>query len=180
MRNVLRSAMVIMLAMLAAGTAGFLALMLWSLSSLRLPRARRVTFHGVTTIGDAVNTCQQSGLIGWELAISAQQLAVRTFCYSRRNPWGTPGRAFARGMGYCQQQALALGRIYAGLGIDVQPVYALQCRFPPTTIHGLPESERMSPHSWLRVRISDGDREHPARPAGTAASDRADHAAGAV
>jgi len=156
MRNVLRNAMVILLALLAASAAGFVARILWSLPSLwLLPKARRVTMNGVTTIDDAIAACQQSGLTDWALVAFAQQLAARTFSYSRRNPWDTPARAFARGMGYCQQQALALERIYAGLGIDAQPVYALQCRFPPTTIHGLPEPERISPHTWLRVRIGD-------------------------
>ena len=156
MRNVLQKTIVTMLAQLAASAAGFVALVLWSLPGLRLlPKARRVTLDGVTTIDDAIAACQQSGLSGWALVAYAQQLAARKFSYSRRNPWDSPARAFARGMGYCQQQALALGRIYAGLGIDAQPVYALQCRFPATTIHGLPEPEHISPHTWLRVRISD-------------------------
>jgi hypothetical protein len=132
------------------------ALVLWSLPSLRLlPKARRVSLDGVTTIEDAIAACQQSGLAGWALVAYAQQLAARKFSYSRRNPWDSPPRAFARGMGYCQQQALALERIYDGLGIDAQPVYALRCRFPATTIHGLLEPERTGPHTWLRVRIDD-------------------------
>jgi hypothetical protein len=156
MRNVLRKTIMTMLTLLAASAAGFVALMLWSLPSLwLLPRARRVTMNGVTTIDEAVTGCQQSGLSGWALVTYAQQLAAHKFSYSRRNPWDTPARAFARGMGYCQQQTLALGRIYAALGIDAQPVYALQCRFPAATIHGLPEPERISSHTWLRVRIGD-------------------------
>jgi hypothetical protein len=154
MRSVFRGAMVIMLALLSVVVGGFVALVLWSLPGLRLlPKARRIALDDVTTIEDAIAACQQSGLIGWALVAYAQQLAARKFSYSRRNPWDSSARAFARGMGYCQQQALALQRIYIGLGIGAQPVYALQCQFPPTTIHGMPEPERVSPHTWLRVRI---------------------------
>jgi hypothetical protein len=59
-------------------------------------------------------------------------------------------------MGYCQQQALALKRIYDGLGIPARPVYALRCSFPPAVIHGILEPERISPHTWLRVSV-DGE-----------------------
>ena len=154
MRSTLRAAIVGILALLGIGGGAFVALVLCSLPSLRLlPKARQAELDGITTIEDAIAACQQSGQTGWALVAYAQQLAAQTFSYSRRNPWDSPTRAFARGMGYCQQQALALQRIYAALGIDAQPVYALQCRFPPTTIHGMPEPERVSPHTWLRVRI---------------------------
>src|SRR5215212_4970913 len=118
-----------------------------------LPRPGRVALDGVTTIADAVAACRATGLSGWELVASAQHLAACKFHYSRRNPWDSPARAFARGLGFCQQQALALAQIYAELGITAQPVYALRCRFPPTVIHGIPEPERISPHTWLRVRV---------------------------
>jgi hypothetical protein len=140
----------------SAAVGGFVALVLRSLPGLRLlPKEQHVSLDGVTTIRDAIAICQQTGLRGWILVAYAQQLAARKFSYSRRNPWDSPARAFARGMGYCQQQALALQSIFAGLGIRSWPVYALQCRFPPTIIHGMPERERISPHTWLRVRIGD-------------------------
>ena len=97
-----------------------------------------------------------TGLQGWDLVAYAQNLAARKFTYSRRNPWDSPARAFERGMGYCQQQALALQGIYERLGVQSQPVYAVKCRFPPTTIHGMPEPERLSGHTWLQVTV-DGE-----------------------
>jgi hypothetical protein len=82
----------------------------------------------------------------------AQNLAARKFSYSRRNAWDTPARAFARGMGYCQQQALALKLILDGLGIHSQPVYSTRAFFPPKVVHGVWETEIVSGHTWLRVR----------------------------
>jgi hypothetical protein len=107
----------------------------------------------IRTIGDAVAACRASQLAGWELVAFTQNLAARKFTYSRRNPWDSPERAFERGMGYCQQQALALKAIYDRLGIHAQPVYAMQCCFPPRTIHGIPEPAMTGPHTWLRVTL---------------------------
>ena len=54
---------------------------------------------------------------------------------------------------------LALKLIYDRLGIHSEPVFALQCRFPPRVIHGLPEPECLSPHTWLRVRVEGEQRD---------------------
>lgn len=108
------------------------------------------------TIGDAVRRARASGLRGWALVEFVQHLAARRFTYSRRNPWDTPERAFRRGQGYCQQQALALKAIYDGLGIRARPVYAMRCWFPESVIHGIPEPAGVSGHVWLRVS-ADGD-----------------------
>jgi transglutaminase-like putative cysteine protease len=154
MGKVLPLAIIVILAASVVISAGLCALLLLTLPGLRLlPKARRVTLEGITTIDDAVVACRRTGLSGWPLAAYAQQLAARKFSYSRRNPWDSPDRAFERGLGYCQQQALALKRIYAGLGLKAQPVYAFRCRFPPAVIDGMPEPERLSPHTWLQVRI---------------------------
>jgi hypothetical protein len=96
---------------------------------------------------------------GWELVTFVQQLAARKFAYSRRNPWDGPARAFARGMGYCQQQALALDAIYRRLGIASRPVYAMRCHFPPEEVHGIPEPAGVSGHVWLRVRVDGEERD---------------------
>jgi hypothetical protein len=47
-----------------------------------------------------------------------QNLAAKKFTYSRLNTWDTPSRAFERGIGYCEQQALALKKIYDKPGIE--------------------------------------------------------------
>jgi hypothetical protein len=131
-----------------------LALYLYTLPGLRLlPKERRTSLAGVTTLADAVTACRLTGLSGWDLVAYAQGLAAHKFSYSRRNPWDSPARAFERGMGYCQQQALALKLIYDRLGLHSEPVYAMQCRFPPKTIHGILEPERISPHTWLEVSL---------------------------
>ena len=134
-----------------------LAIYLYALPGLRrLPKERRTSLGGVTTIADAVAACRRTGLAGWDLVAYAQNLAARKFTYSRRNPWDAPAMAFERGMGYCQQQALALKLIYDRLGVSSEPVFALQCRFPSNVIHGIPEPECISPHTWLRVTL-DGE-----------------------
>jgi hypothetical protein len=142
----------------SAATAGGGALLLFlaSIPGLqRLPGQSRVSLDGIITIDDAVQACRRSGRDGWQLVEFAQNLAARKFTYSRRNPWDRPARAFERGMGYCQQQALALKLIYDKLGIEARPVFASRCKFPPSIIHGIAEPARVSGHTWLRVRIGD-------------------------
>ena len=98
--------------------------------------------------------CKDSGLSGWDLVAYAQNLTARKFTYSRRNPWDTPARAFERGEGYCQQQALALKEILDRLGIDSRPVYAARCRFEAQMIDGQLGNERITGHVWLKVKIA--------------------------
>jgi hypothetical protein len=131
-----------------------LAIYLYTLpGTRRLPGVRRASLDGIVSIADAVQACQWSGLEGWGLVAYAQNLAARKFSYSRRKPWDSPGKAFERGMGYCQQQALALKMIFDRLGIRSQPVYALKCSFPPKVVHGIPEPGGVSPHTWLDVTL---------------------------
>lgn len=118
------------------------------------PGQYQSSLDGVATIDDAVGVCRDSGLKGWDLAAYAQNLTARKFSYSRRNPWDTPSRAFERRQGYCQQQALALKEIYDRLGIDCRPVYAARCRFEARMIDGLLSKERITGHTWLRVKIN--------------------------
>jgi hypothetical protein len=125
----------------------------------RLPEEGRVALDGVLTIADAIAACRKSGLGGGELVAYAQKLAARKFTYSRLNPWDTPTRAFARGRGYCQQQALALKKIYDGLGIQARPVFATRCAFPAQTVDGMPSPARVSGHTWLRVRVGGEERD---------------------
>jgi transglutaminase-like putative cysteine protease len=86
---------------------------------------------GITSIDDAVEACRRTHLQGWDLVAYAQNLTARKFTYSRLNTWDTPSRAFERGMGYCEQQALALKKIYTRLGIKSRAVFALGAHFPP-------------------------------------------------
>lgn len=146
---------------LAAGTAvAVAALYLLTCSMVRrLPKQGRVSQGGVTTIDDAVEACHQSGLQGWELVAYAQHLVARKFTYSRLNTWETPSRAFERGMGYCEQQALALKRIYDRLGIACTPVLSLGCVFPPKLVDGMPWPGGRTGHAWLRVTLGGEERD---------------------
>lgn len=144
------------LACTGLGAASAITLSLLTIPLLRrLPEPGRVSMDGVMTIDDAVEACRRTGLQGRELVAYAQNLAARKFTYSRLNTWDSPSRAFERGMGYCEQQTLALKRIYDRLGIEARPVFALRCTFPAAVIDAMPWFGGISGHSWLRVRIGD-------------------------
>lgn len=136
------------------GLASIATLYLLSIPLLRrLPKPGRVSMDGITTIEDAVEACRLTGLQGWDLAAYAQQLVARKFTYSRLNSWETPSRAFERGMGYCEQQALALKKVYDRLGIATRPVFSLWCKFPAKVVDGIPWPGGVTGHAWLQVRI---------------------------
>ena len=146
----------LVLAFVGLGAAGVVAIYLLTIPLLRrLPKPGRVSMDGITTIDDAVEACRRTHLHGWDLVAYAQHLAARKFTYSRLNTWDTPSRAFERGMGYCEQQALALKHIYDRLGIESRGVLAFRCTFPAGVIDGIPWPGGVSGHAWLRVRIGD-------------------------
>jgi hypothetical protein len=149
-----------LLAFASIGAAGAFTVFLLTIPLLRrLPKQSRVSLDGVMTIDDAVEACRRTHLQGWDLVAFAQNLAARKFTYSRLNTWDTPSRAFERGMGYCEQQALALKKIYDRLGIETRPVFTMRCEFPPKMIDGIPSPGGISGHAWLRVRIGDEERD---------------------
>jgi hypothetical protein len=112
------------------------------------------SMDGVVTIDDAVNACKATGLSGWDLVAYAQNLTARKFSYSRQNPWDTPAKAFERGEGYCQQQALALKEIYDRLGIQSKVVYAARCRFEAREVNGVLVQGSTTGHAWLKVTVA--------------------------
>jgi transglutaminase-like putative cysteine protease len=141
-----------------AGGIGALAL-LTPRRYRRLPTSRHVAMEGITRILDAVAACRRSILTGWELVAYAQGLVAHKFTYSCLNTWDTPARAFKRGRGYCEQQALALKAIYDALGIQTRPVFALRCAVPSKTGDGVRWPAGVSAHVWLRVRLGDEERD---------------------
>ena len=146
----------LVLAFTGLGVASAVAICLLTIPLLRrLPKPSRVSMDGITTIDDAVEACRRTQLHGWDLVAYAQNLAARKFTYSGLNTWDTPSRAFERGMGYCEQQLLALKHIYDQLGIEARPVFALRCTFPGTVVDGVLSPEGVSGHAWLRVGIGD-------------------------
>lgn len=142
------------------GAAGAVILFWLNLSMLRrLPKPGRVCLDEVTTLDDAVAVCRRTSLVGWDLVAYAQHLTTRKFTYSRLNTWESPSRAFERGRGFCQQQALALKKIYDGLGIKARPVYATRCRFEPKVVDGISWPGGISGHTWLRVQLENQERD---------------------
>jgi hypothetical protein len=150
--NWLNVSPVVLFLLLGLNLAALLALYSWTHPVMRhLPNVNSV--NGVTTIKEAVRTSQTTNLKGWLLIEYVQNLAARKFSYSRCNPWDSPARAFQRGMGYCQQQALALQDIYHRLGINSRVVHAL-CKFPASDVDGFLQPEHSISHSWLKVHIN--------------------------
>jgi hypothetical protein len=150
----------LLLALAAAVMVALGSLYLYTLPALwRLPTEKSRSLHGITTLDDAVAHLAASGKEGWELVTAAQQLVHAKMEYSRRNNWDSSARAFRRGMGYCQQQAMALQQILHKLGIQATPVFATQNRFPPARIHGYWEPEQISGHVWLLVTVDGVEKE---------------------
>jgi len=150
----------ILLALTSIGAVGVLTVYLLTIPMLRrLPKQGRVSMDGIITIDDAVEACRETQLQGWDLVAYAQNLAARKFTYSRLNTWDTPSRAFERGIGYCEQQALALKMIYDKLGIETRPVFCMHCKFPAKVVDGVRWPGGISGHAWLRVRIGDEERD---------------------
>src|SRR6266702_1426582 len=146
----------LLLALTGIGAAGVLTIYLLTIPLLRrLPKQGCVSMDGITTIDDAVESCRRTHLQGWDLVAFAQNLAAQKITYSRLNTWDTPSRAFESGMGDCEQQALALKKIYDRLGIETRPVFALRCQFPAKVVDGMPSPGGIGGHAWLRVRIGD-------------------------
>ena len=138
------------------GYAAFLGL---AFAVLGLPgimkrgRRRRAVPDENATIADAVRACRRARLSGWDLVAHAQRIVARRFAiYSLRNPWDSPARAFARGMGYCVQYNLALKEILDQLGFATRAVHAFRVRDldNPTWTMG---------HAWLRVRWREEERD---------------------
>jgi hypothetical protein len=150
----------LLLVLTGIGTAGVLTVFLLTIPLLRrLPKQSRVSMDGIATIDDAVEACRRTHLQVWDLVAYAQNLAAKKFIYSRLNTWDGPSRAFERGMGYCEQQALALKKIYDKLGIETRPVFAMRCKFPAKVVDGVHWPGGISGHAWLRVRIEDEERD---------------------
>jgi len=139
-------------------TIYFVFVGLSTIPGLLLRREKKtISLDGVTTIQDAVQKSRSTGLSSWDLVEFAQKLTARKFTYSRRNSWESPEKAFARGMGYCYQQARALQAIYKGLGIQSTIVYG-KGYFPESTIHGVKEPAGIQNHAWLEVKINSESR----------------------
>lgn len=109
-------------------------------ATLSLPPGPRPGLAPLTIEG-AVDELRRDGQ-GEDLVIRAQRMVVLRMQYCRRNGFDSPRVAFARGYGYCVQQALALAEILARLGFQATVVQSLANRFSDGTVGG---------HAWVRV-----------------------------
>lgn len=127
--------------------------------------------HDVRTLDEAVDDCLVSGLDGWALVDYATALVNQKLTrYSLWHLWESSGVAFRNSRGFSDQYNIALGRLLAGLGFEVQVVQAARVRFnSPQPRHAPWWVIR---HTWLRVT-------HEGRTLDVCAS-RAGHRAGHV
>ena len=125
----------------------------------------------VRNLEEAMDDCQGTRLAGWELVDYATRLVNRKCTrYSLWHLWETSGRAFENSRGFSEQYNLALGRILAGLGFQVQVVRAERVRFDTTRTAAPPAWA--GGHTWLRVTFEGQTRD--------VCASRGDHRAGAV
>ena len=116
-------------------------------------------------IMNAVARCRKTGLQGWGLVEYAQNLVAYAMQYSYYNSFDQPDIAFAKGLGYCWQQAGALNIILKALGMDSRLVHATRNRFPDVVRDCVTVRIGVSGHVWCAVRI-DGEEKYvcPGRP----------------
>lgn len=132
--------------------------------ALSLPR-------DVRDLDEALDDCLGARLDGWALVDYATALVNQKFSrYSLWHLWESSGLAFHNSRGFSDQYNLALGRLLAGLGFEVQAVHASRVRFDSERAGGAPWWN--SGHTWLRVA-------HDGQTLDVCAS-RADHRAGQV
>lgn len=132
--------------------------------ALNLPR-------DVRTLEEALDDCLGTQHTGWELVDYATGLVNQKFTrYSLWHLWETSGQAFERSRGCSAQYNLALGRVLAALGFDVEVVHAERVRFDTVRPGEAPEWTQR--HTWLRVHHDGETRD--------VSASRADNRAGQV
>lgn len=118
---------------------------------LRAPRPVISRPDGMDTTEDAIQVCQGTGLIGWELVDEAIELVNDKFTrYSCWHLWEGSGRAFRNSRGYSDQFNLALARILSGLGFEVHVLHAARVRSIPAATSGNPPWWNAG-RTWLAV-----------------------------
>jgi hypothetical protein len=129
------------------GIVGFLLTVLVGVPLFALPatislgwRTRPGLPH--RTIAQEADQLRESGETGWTLVEAVRALVEGRMAYCRRNSFDAAPRAFARGYGYCQQQAHALAGILNRLGFTTKVVGAFRNKFPDGVIGG---------HAWVQV-----------------------------
>lgn len=131
--------------------------------ALSLPR-------DVRTLDEALDDCLGSGLDGWELVDHATRLVNQKFSrFSLWHLWESSGLAFQHSRGFSEQYNLALARVLAALGFEVQAVHAGRVEFD-TERPGKNAPSRAAGHTWLRVTAEGETRD--------VCASRGDHTAG--
>jgi hypothetical protein len=94
---------------------------------------------------DAVNSCNNTKLNGWDMVEYVNCLVNKSMKYSVEIPFASYKKAFQIGKGYCVQQAFCVRHILRELGYNVQVVYCRKAVFKDTNV--------ISGHTWCRVCV---------------------------
>ena len=89
-----------------------------------LPNDAGYRYREILTLSEAVNSCNSSGLEGWELVAHAHRLVTLKMSREYYNPWDSLEAAFVRGGGQDFQKTLALKALLGRLGISGRLVFA--------------------------------------------------------
>jgi transglutaminase-like putative cysteine protease len=112
-------------------------------ATLSLPPGLRPGLEDLT-LSQAAGQLIETGKSGLDLVEAARALVAERMIYSRRNSFDSYATAFARGYGYCSQQANALADLLSRLGFEAKVVHAFRNRFP---------DGRVASHAWVQVLV---------------------------
>ncbi len=104
-------------------------------------------------IETAVKACRQSQYTGWQMVTFVQKYVNKHMKYSLDNTTDSPRMAFAKGKGYCWQQAWCVHYILKRVNIRSELVYTKKACF-----YASPEKKektKEAAHVWCRVRLND-------------------------
>lgn len=106
-------------------------------------------------LNEAIKSCINTNLSGWELVEYAQNLVYKNMAYSYNNSFDMPFVAFKKGKGYCWQQAKVLQKILNILNFDCWLVYAIKNQIPEKIFEGINVEAHISGHVWCKVKIEE-------------------------
>lgn len=101
----------------------------------------------------AVRACRESQYTGWQMVTFVQKYVNKQMCYSMDNTSDSPRTAFAKGKGYCWQQAWCVHYILKKVNIRSELVYTTKACFYED--RKKERKTREGAHVWCRVRLND-------------------------
>lgn len=104
-------------------------------------------------IETATKECRETKYTGWQMVTFVQKYVNKHMKYSLDNTTDAPREAFAKGKGYCWQQAWSVQYILKKVNIRSELVYARKVTFYEDKSKRVPTGEKG--HVWCRVMLND-------------------------